>query len=295
MKYIGSVSSFILACLFAMVATTFLYGQPERLPGLAPKADAPSKKLRHFTTFVGIRTARELIGKPVEERTGDTIGRVNDVVVNPRTGRIVFIVLSSGGFLGVGAHLKPVPPQALSLAAAKRGILALDISPKRWKSAPRMNKEWLGNLENINVAEKVYAFYHEPWPSVDGTTFTNHADDPVESPAGHLKLASELIGESVIAPRKGEIGRVSDLTVDLKNPAMARAIIRPTDSEHVPFTVPINAFEGDDAGNALFLNRDARALQNNRTRDAGLQPGKMAEVFSPIIFYFDVRSMSFSP
>ncbi len=40
------------------------------------------------------------------------LGKVDDLVVDLPAGRIVEVILSSGGVLGVGANLRAVPPQA---------------------------------------------------------------------------------------------------------------------------------------------------------------------------------------
>ena len=196
----------------------------------------------------------ELIGQSVESLTGETIGKVNDLVINQQTGRVVFVVLASGGFLGVGVHLRPVPPCAVAPATAKRGIVMLDITPKRWKSAPRMNKERLQELENPAIAQTIYAYYNQSLllPTA------RMSQDKIHSQNASLKLASELIGQSIINRRKGEVGRVADLAVNLKDFAPARAVISPVGTQRgETYSVPISALEDDAAGSRLYLGDDA--------------------------------------
>ena len=52
-------------------------------------------------------------GTKVFRPDGESIGRVNHFMVNKRTGRAEFAILSFGGFLGLGEELRPVPWEAL--------------------------------------------------------------------------------------------------------------------------------------------------------------------------------------
>ena len=44
---------------------------------------------------------------------GERIGRVHHFMVNKRTGMAEFVILSFGGFLGLGEELRPLPWRAL--------------------------------------------------------------------------------------------------------------------------------------------------------------------------------------
>lgn len=280
MKYLGNRAYCLLTSFFVLTATILLYGQTEpQQPAPDQPSTQPKYRKYHFpeatakkpqsTEFVGMRTARELIHKPVEARTGDTIARVNDVILDRQTGTVVFLVLANGGFAGVGVHLHAVPSGALSEARAKRGVLSLDISPKRWKLAPRVNKEKLDELKEPEVLQKIYAFYHQPIPAAE------HTNNPADPPLKNLLLASALIGDTVITRHGGEVGHVSDLAMDLKNVKATSAIIEST-RQGTAFTVPLTAFEIDPARNAFVLNEDARSFQELRAAGAS-SGGKMAE------------------
>ena len=57
--------------------------------------------------------ASRLIGGRVDNDEGEHIGSVDDLMLNGD--RIVFAILSVGGFLGLGAHLIAVPFEALRI------------------------------------------------------------------------------------------------------------------------------------------------------------------------------------
>lgn len=57
--------------------------------------------------------ASEVIGTDVKNAGDEGIGKVEDLVVDVKSGEVLAIVISTGGFLGMGEHLSSVPPSAL--------------------------------------------------------------------------------------------------------------------------------------------------------------------------------------
>jgi sporulation protein YlmC with PRC-barrel domain len=53
--------------------------------------------------------ASELIGLNVENPAQETLGEINDIVIDPNDGRVRYVALSAGGILGVGDKLFAVP------------------------------------------------------------------------------------------------------------------------------------------------------------------------------------------
>lgn len=52
--------------------------------------------------------ASKVIGSPVVNEAGDTVGKVDEIIVGP-DGKAPFVVLSVGGFLGLGDRLVALP------------------------------------------------------------------------------------------------------------------------------------------------------------------------------------------
>ena len=67
-------------------------------------------------TATGYR-ATKIIGATVVNEANDTIGKVDDIVIG--TDRMPYVVLSVGGFLGVGNKLVALPYEALSTTGRK--------------------------------------------------------------------------------------------------------------------------------------------------------------------------------
>jgi sporulation protein YlmC with PRC-barrel domain len=62
--------------------------------------------------------ASKVIGSSVLNDTNEIIGKIDDLLVSP-DGKAPFVVLSIGGFLGIGARLVVVPYDSLKLVENK--------------------------------------------------------------------------------------------------------------------------------------------------------------------------------
>ncbi len=77
---------------------------------------------------VHIASAGGLLGMVVEDQDGERVGKVTDLVLNLRAGRVEAAMISPGAFWRLGPRRKRIPFGALSMATAKRNTLALAIA-----------------------------------------------------------------------------------------------------------------------------------------------------------------------
>lgn len=52
-------------------------------------------------------------GRVVKDRDGEELGHVEDLLVDPADNKVRFLVIASGGFLGIGEHKSFVPVDAV--------------------------------------------------------------------------------------------------------------------------------------------------------------------------------------
>ena len=72
-----------------------------------------------------------LLGSKVQNLQGENVGTVQHLLINPRTGVVLYAVVSMGGFLGMGEKTLIVPWQALK-ATRDHNALVLNIS-QQWR------------------------------------------------------------------------------------------------------------------------------------------------------------------
>jgi len=105
--------------------------------------------------------ASSLMGKEVKNLQGESLGDVTDMIVDLSSGRLVAVIISSGGFLGIGDVLSIVPPSALKYAGDNDESLRLDVSKETLANAPHFKSdEWpdltkVGYIESVNNAYKL--------------------------------------------------------------------------------------------------------------------------------------------
>ncbi len=86
--------------------------------------------------------AKTVIGMKVKNSQGEALGEIHDLVLNFDNGNIAYVVISSGGLLGVGDTLRAVPWKALSLNSQADGF-TLNMDQTAWKNAPSFkDNDW---------------------------------------------------------------------------------------------------------------------------------------------------------
>ena len=52
---------------------------------------------------------QQVAGTDVYDRSGEKLGTIRDVMIDKKSGRIAYAILSFGGFLGIGDRYHPLP------------------------------------------------------------------------------------------------------------------------------------------------------------------------------------------
>lgn len=145
---------------------------------IAPKTEHPDHAAdrlsdgRRMNRLNGAAKASELIGMTVKNYQDEKLGKVEDLAVDVESGRIVQVIISTGGFIGIGDRLTAVPPGALHHDLAKK-VLHLNVDKDKLKSAPAFEtSKWAEHSDTQHLTE-VYRYYGEE-PSL---RFINKGDD----------------------------------------------------------------------------------------------------------------------
>jgi sporulation protein YlmC with PRC-barrel domain len=139
-----------------------------------------------------VMAAATLDGDRVLSTDGNDVGKVKDIMLDVRAGRIAYAVLSTGGFLGIGDKLLAIPWSALTLDADRKCFL-LDMSAERVKNAPGFDKDHWPSMADATWASSVHQYYgREPYWGAGTTARFGVGDVPPASSdapeAGGVKL-----------------------------------------------------------------------------------------------------------
>lgn len=102
--------------------------------------------------------AETLIGGDVYNTKGEDLGDIKEIMLDMRTGRVAYAVLSFGGFLGMGGKLFAVPWAALALDTEHKRF-SLNVDKDRLASAPGFDKDKWPNMADAEWAKGIHAYY----------------------------------------------------------------------------------------------------------------------------------------
>jgi sporulation protein YlmC with PRC-barrel domain len=105
------------------------------------------------------RRASKVIGADVQNKANEDVGDINDLVVNTRTGRVSYAVMSHGGVLGMGDKLFAVPMDSLATKADSDKFV-LDVTKDQLKNAPGFDKNNWPDFASTDFRKGVDTYYH---------------------------------------------------------------------------------------------------------------------------------------
>jgi hypothetical protein len=127
-----------------------------------------------------VEKATKLIGLPVVNKENKKCGEVDNLIVDLPMGRIVHVVVSFGGFLGIGDALNAVPPSAFRFTPSRDSLL-LDISKEELTRAPYFKSAEWPNFHDPIYSGKVYQSYGvDPYFSTDADNTARNVRDRKE-------------------------------------------------------------------------------------------------------------------
>jgi hypothetical protein len=110
------------------------------------------------------------MGSSVKNQQNEQLGKVENFTVDLAAGRIVAVIISSGGFLGMGDELSAVPPSALKFNA-DHDTLQLDATKESLASSPHFKANEWPDLSQPGYVGGVYRAYNvEPYFTTNITT-----------------------------------------------------------------------------------------------------------------------------
>jgi sporulation protein YlmC with PRC-barrel domain len=106
-----------------------------------------------------VERASKLIGAKVEYADGKNVGKIEELIVDLGSARLVNVVLSTGGILGVGDELSLVPPMAFHWDPGTEAV-RLDATAEQLGQAHRVSgKEWPRQDRNtVNEGYRLFNF-----------------------------------------------------------------------------------------------------------------------------------------
>lgn len=102
--------------------------------------------------------ADTLIGNDVVNHLGEDLGDIKEIMLQVRSGKIAYAVLSFGSFLGLGEKLFAVPWDALTLDTVNK-CFVLNVEKERLKNAPGFDKDDWPDMADQTWTNQIHSYY----------------------------------------------------------------------------------------------------------------------------------------
>lgn len=99
-----------------------------------------------------------LSGTGITNRKGENLGDVKDIMIDIESGEVAYVVISFGGFLGIGDKLFAVPWEALQVDQNHEQIV-VDVDKQKLENAPGFDKDNWPSSPDRQFIEDVHSHY----------------------------------------------------------------------------------------------------------------------------------------
>jgi uncharacterized protein YrrD len=116
--------------------------------------------MKTATTSAPVIPAKKVNGSDVFSQNGEHLGEIDDVMIEKRSGEVVYAIMSFGGFLGIGEKYHPLPWPVLNYDKGKDGYV-VNLTKEQLKRAPYYARDELSD-NDLAWRQKVFDYYETP-------------------------------------------------------------------------------------------------------------------------------------
>jgi len=97
-------------------------------------------------------------GTDVVSKSGEKLGKIEDVAIEKVSGDVAYAILSYGGLLGIGAKFHPVPWKLLKYDPDKRAYV-VPLDKADLEKAPMIDEKELSGWTDEATRDSIYGYY----------------------------------------------------------------------------------------------------------------------------------------
>jgi hypothetical protein len=175
--------------------------------------------------------ASTFIGSSVVNSQGESLGKIDDLVIDPATGRITYAAVSHGSVLGLGGKLFAVAWEALTLRPDGKSFV-LDVSKETLESATGFDKS--------------------SWPT---------RPDPT------LSASARGTGTGAMSPAPTAAGKGMSATVQAVNAQAETITLKTENNEQVELQAPAAMLADLQAGDTVEVKMSGKRATEIRKKE----------------------------
>ena len=97
-------------------------------------------------------------GTAVYNRAGEKLGSIHTLMLDKRSGKVAYAVMSFGGFLGIGDRYHPLPWSVLDYETSQGGYV-VDLDRSKLEGAPTYGTSETPNWSDRSWGQQVHDYY----------------------------------------------------------------------------------------------------------------------------------------
>jgi sporulation protein YlmC with PRC-barrel domain len=181
----------------------------------AVRADDPARKGEANVAVAQTLRTADIIGLPVRNRAGENLGKIDDLVIDMKSGEVRYAALSFGGFAGIGSKLFAVPWEKLMFTFGEPNKIdsrhvMFEVTKDQLDKAPGFDSSHWPNVADPQWAESIDKHYNVQRRSTarEGATEPRVAFETVFR-------ASKVKGMEVRNHVNEHLGSIDELVIDV--------------------------------------------------------------------------------
>lgn len=149
--------------------------------------------------------ASNVIGLDVKNANSETIGDVEDIVLDMKDGKVIAVIISSGGFLGIGESFSAVPLSVLRYDEQAEGFKT-SLTKEQLDKAPQFKADEWPDYNDESTSETMRSYSHSINSDTDTSTYTaNSGNEPGRDAQTANKHGTNAKDEQIAKDIRSEI------------------------------------------------------------------------------------------
>lgn len=103
-------------------------------------------------------SSERVTGTDVFNHEGEKLGSIDAMLIDKQSGQVRFVVMSFGGFLGIGERYHQLPWTGLTYDTDRKGYV-VNISHDNLKNAPAFSRDELAGFDYDRQSASIEAYY----------------------------------------------------------------------------------------------------------------------------------------
>lgn len=105
--------------------------------------------------------ASKVQGTNVQNRAGESLGSIYDVMIDKYTGKVAYAIMSFGGFLGIGERYHALPWSVLKYDT-NAGAYVVDLDKRTLEGAPTFGRDETVDWNDQAWGKRIHDYYNVP-------------------------------------------------------------------------------------------------------------------------------------